>query len=94
MGIVLSRQRPATAKGVIFLTLEDETDIVNVVVPKAVWQDCDPKDRRMPVVTAEGRIQRRGNVVHLLARRLAAWSEGDANELSLGDLPQMSRDFC
>ena len=94
VGIVLSRQRPATAKGVIFLTLEDETDIVNVVVPKAVWQDCDPKDRRMPVVTVEGRIQRRGNVVHLLARRLAAWSEGDANELSLGDLPQMSRDFC
>ena len=94
VGIVLSRQRPATAKGIIFLTLEDETDSVNVVVPKDVWQECDPKDRRMPVVMVKGRIQRRGNVVHLLARRLVAWSEDDANELSLVDLPRMSRDFC
>ena len=94
VGIVLSRQRPATAKGTIFLTLEDETDIVNVVVPKAVWQRCDPENRRVPVLMVKGRIQRRGNVVHLLARRLEAWSEDDTNELSLIDLPRMSRDFC
>jgi error-prone DNA polymerase len=94
VGIVLSRQRPATAKGTIFLTLEDETDIVNVVVPKAVWQHCDPKNRRATVLMVKGRIQRRGNVVHLLARRLEAWGEDDANELSLVDLPRMSRDFC
>ena len=94
VGIVLSRQRPATAKGTIFLTLEDETDIVNVVVPKAVWQHCDPKNRRATVLMVKGRIQRRGNVVHLLARRLEAWREDDTNELSLVDLPRMSRDFC
>ena len=94
VGIVLSRQRPATAKGTIFLTLEDETDIVNVVVPKAVWQRCDPENRRVPVLMVKGRIQRRGKVVHLLARRLEAWSEDDTNELSLIDLPRMSRDFC
>jgi error-prone DNA polymerase len=94
VGIVLSRQRPATAKGTIFLTLEDETDIVNVVVPKAVWQHCGPKNRRAPVLMVKGRIQRRGNVVHLLARRLEAWREDDTNELSLVDLPRMSRDFC
>ena len=94
VGVVLSRQRPATAKGTIFLTLEDETDIVNVVVPKAVWQRCDPENRRVPVLMVKGRIQRRGKVVHLLARRLEAWSEDDTNELSLIDLPRMSRDFC
>lgn len=94
VGVVLSRQRPATAKGTIFLTLEDETDIVNVVVPKAVWQRRDPENRRVPVLMVKGRIQRRGKVVHLLARRLEAWSEGDTNELSLIDLPRMSRDFC
>ena len=94
VGIVLSRQCPATAKGTIFLTLEDETDIVNVVVPKAVWQHCDPKNRRVPVLMVKGRIQRRGKVVHLLARRLEAWSGDDTNELSLVDLPRMSRDFC
>ena len=94
VGLVLSRQCPATAKGTIFLTLEDETDIVNVVVPKAVWQHCDPKNRRVPVLMVKGRIQRRGKVVHLLARRLEAWSGDDTNELSLVDLPRMSRDFC
>jgi error-prone DNA polymerase len=94
VGIVLSRQRPATAKGTIFLTLEDETDIVNVVVPEAVWQRCDPENRRVPVLMVKGRIQRRGKVVHLLARRLEAWSEDDTNKLSLIDLPRMSRDFC
>ena len=73
---------------------EDETGIVNVVVPKAVWQHCGPKNRRAPVLMVKGRIQRRGNVVHLLARRLEAWREDDTNELSLVDLPRMSRDFC
>ena len=94
VGVVLSRQRPATAKGLIFLTLEDETDIVNVVVPKAVWQRCDFKDRQASVLMVKGRVQRRGKVVHLLAKRLEAWSGGNENELSLADLPRMSRDFC
>ena len=94
VGVVLSRQRPATAKGLIFLTLEDETDIVNVVVPKAVWQRCDFKDRQASVLMVKGRVQRRGKVVHLLAKRLEAWSGGNENELSLVDLPRMSRDFC
>ena len=76
------------------MTLEDETDIVNVVVPEAVWQRCDSENRRVPVLMVKGRIQRRGKVVHLLARRLEAWSEDDTNELSLIDLPRMSRDFC
>ena len=49
----------ATAKGLIFLTLEDETDIVNVVVPKAVWQRCDFKDRQASVLMVKGRVQRR-----------------------------------
>ena len=66
-GLVLVRQRPGTAKGVIFLTLEDETGIVNVVV----WPKVFEKNRRT-VMTAQflevrGRIEREGLVIHVIA---------------------------
>ena len=69
-GLVLVRQRPGTAKGVIFLTLEDETGIVNVVV----WPKVFEKNRRV-LMTAQflavrGRIQREGLVVHVVAEEL------------------------
>jgi error-prone DNA polymerase len=69
-GLVLVRQQPGTAKGVIFLTLEDETGIVNVVV----WPKVFARNRRT-VMTAQflevqGRIQREGLVIHVVADRL------------------------
>jgi error-prone DNA polymerase len=69
-GLVLVRQRPGTAKGVIFLTLEDETGIVNVVV----WPNVFEKNRRV-LMTAQflavrGRIQREGLVIHVVAEQL------------------------
>jgi len=68
-GLVLVRQRPGTAKGVVFLTLEDETGIANVVV----WRDVFERHRRT-VMTASflavhGRLQREGEVIHLVAER-------------------------
>lgn len=66
-GLVLVRQRPGTAKGVIFITLEDETGICNVVV----WQKVYQKYRRAVVagrlLRVTGRIQRDGQVVHVVA---------------------------
>jgi error-prone DNA polymerase len=69
-GLVLVRQRPGTSKGVIFLTLEDETGIVNVVV----WPKVFERNRRT-VMTAKflavrGRIQREGLVIHVVAEQL------------------------
>jgi error-prone DNA polymerase len=69
-GLVLVRQRPGTAKGVIFLTLEDETGIVNVVV----WPKVFEANRRV-VMTAQflavqGKIQREGLVIHVVAEQL------------------------
>jgi error-prone DNA polymerase len=69
-GIVLVRQRPGSAKGVMFITIEDETGIANLVV----WPDLYEKQRRI-ILTAgmmavHGRIQREGDVVHLIAHRL------------------------
>jgi len=66
-GLVLIRQRPGTAKGVVFLTLEDETDIANIIV----WPKAFAKNRRT-VMTARflavrGRLQRAGLVVHVVA---------------------------
>ncbi|MBM4021882.1 MAG: DNA polymerase III subunit alpha [Planctomycetes bacterium] len=69
-GIALCRQRPATAKGMIFLTIEDETAAANIVVRPDVWAAADHAARRAAVLVVEGRIQRRAAVVHVLATRL------------------------
>jgi error-prone DNA polymerase len=69
-GITLVRQRPATAKGMIFLTIEDETGAANIVVRPDVWSAADPAARRAAVLQVTGRIQRRGTVVHVVATRL------------------------
>jgi error-prone DNA polymerase len=69
-GLVLVRQRPGTAKGVIFLTLEDETGIVNVVV----WPKVFEKNRRVLMTSqflaVRGKIQREGLVIHVVAEEL------------------------
>jgi error-prone DNA polymerase len=80
-GIALVRQRPATAKGLIFLTIEDETAAANIVVRPDVWAAADHAARRAAVLLVEGRIQRRGAVVHVLATRLAS---------ALGSAPRSS----
>jgi error-prone DNA polymerase len=86
-GLVTCRQRPDTASGVVFVTLEDETGTVNVVV----WRDLVERQRRellgARLLAVEGVIERDGEVVHLVARRLA-----DHSRL-LGELLARSRDF-
>ncbi|MFC5553031.1 error-prone DNA polymerase [Methylobacterium iners] len=68
-GLVLTRQRPGTAKGVVFLTIEDETGIANIIV----WRKVFEANRRVAMsarfLVVRGRIQRSGLVVHLLAER-------------------------
>lgn len=66
-GLVLVRQRPGTAKGVIFLTLEDETGVCNVVV----WAKVYERFRRAVIagrlLRVTGRLQREAGVVHVVA---------------------------
>ena len=87
-GIVTVRQRPGTAKGVLFMTLEDETGNVNVIV----WPALQERQRRevlsAPLLGVYGVWQREGEVQHLVAKRLV-----DMSAL-LGRLPTGSRDFC
>jgi error-prone DNA polymerase len=87
-GIVTVRQRPGTAKGVLFMTLEDETGNINVII----WPKLVEQQRRevlsAPLLGVYGIWQREGEVRHLVAKRLV-----DMSEL-LGRLGTRSRDFC
>jgi len=69
-GLVLVRQRPGSAKGVMFITLEDETTVANLVV----WSKVFEKYRRTVLgsgmLGVKGRVQREGEVVHIIAREL------------------------
>ncbi|PWL16652.1 error-prone DNA polymerase [Falsochrobactrum shanghaiense] len=69
-GIVLVRQRPGSANGVMFITLEDETGIANLVV----WQKIFERYRRVilssSMIAVRGRVQREGEIVHLVAHRI------------------------
>jgi error-prone DNA polymerase len=86
-GIVTCRQRPGTSRGVVFVTLEDETGYLNVVV----WNSLVERQRRellgSKLLGVEGFMQKEGDVVHLVAHRLT-----DHTAL-LGRLATESRDF-
>jgi len=59
-GLVTHRQRPPTARGVVFLSLEDETGIVNVICPPPVWERHQPAAAVAPALLVRGRIERAG----------------------------------
>lgn len=69
-GLVITRQRPGTASGVIFLTLEDETGTANVVVWKKVYETFRKAVIAGRLVRVTGRIERDGPVTHLIAERV------------------------
>lgn len=86
-GIVITKQRPGTASGVIFITLEDETGHANLVV----WKQISERDRaallNARLMGVHGKVQIEGSVIHVIAERLV-----DHTEL-LGNLVTTSRDF-
>jgi len=69
-GLVLVRQRPGTAKGVIFVTLEDETGVCNVVVWAKIYETFRRAVIAGRLLRVTGRIQREGGVVHVLAEHI------------------------
>jgi error-prone DNA polymerase len=86
-GIVLMRQRPQSASGVTFVTIEDETGQVNLVV----WESVG-REQRKPLLASRllevyGQLQREEGVTHLIAQKLT-----DRSAL-LGELLTRSRDF-
>ena len=86
-GIVLVRQRPGTAKGITFVTLEDETAAANLIIRPDVWRRFRSSALRATILLAHGRLQRQGLVIHVLVTRL----EDISNRFS--KLASQSRDF-
>jgi error-prone DNA polymerase len=74
-GCVIARQRPGTAKGFIFLSIEDETGIANVIVTPDVYEQHRMIVTRSKFICAEGPLQNQEGVIHVKAIRLTALSE-------------------
>jgi error-prone DNA polymerase len=90
-GLVILRQRPGTAKGITFVTLEDETGSANLVVHQHTWDRYYRIARRAPAWIAHGHIQTAPQsavpIIHVVVSRLEALAE------QLQDLDVKSRDF-
>jgi error-prone DNA polymerase len=69
-GLVTHRQRPPTARGVVFISLEDETGMLNVICPPHVWARHQPTATTAPALLIHGRIERTGGAVNLVATAL------------------------
>ncbi len=86
-GLVLLRQRPGTAKGVTFMTIEDETGTVNLIVWRHVWERSHRVARRARALIAAGLLQRQDGVTHLVVQRMEDMTT------AVAELGQTSRDF-
>ena len=93
-GLVLIRQRPGTAKGVVFMTLEDETGVCNVIVWPHVLEKYRPVVMGARLVHVTGELQREGIVTHIVAARLIDLSglldelaDPDAHREGIATLP-------
>ena len=86
-GLVLLRQRPSTAKGITFMTLEDETGTTNLVVHVNVWERFRLIARGATALLAHGILQRQNDVVHLVVDKME-----DLTDI-LGEHQNASRDF-
>ena len=99
-GLVLVRQKPGSAKGVMFITIEDESGVANLVI----WPTLYDKQRRVilgaSLLGVDGRIQREGDVVHLVAYKvhdlgevLATLQSQSGNRGGM-EWARKSRNFC
>jgi error-prone DNA polymerase len=69
-GVVTHRQRPATAGGTLFVNLEDETGLINVVVSKGCWARHRAVARAAPAMLIKGRLERAEGVINVIAERM------------------------
>ena len=86
-GLVLMRQRPSSARGITFVTLEDETGVANLIVRQAIWERYHRVASSAVALVAHGRLERQGQVIHVLVSRLE-----DLAALA-GKVQSQSRDF-
>lgn len=69
-GLVLVRQKPGSAKGVMFITIEDETGVANLVIWPSLYEQARRVVLGASLLVVDGKVQREGEVVHIVAERL------------------------
>ena len=74
-GLVVTRQHPMTAKGTVFLALEDETGMVNVTLWPDAWARLRGVVRRHALLLVDGELQRESSVVNVIAHEVRALTE-------------------
>jgi error-prone DNA polymerase len=84
-GMVICRQRPGTASGVVFVTMEDETGFVNLILWARTFEKMRHVATTSSMLVAHGKVERQGDVIYVVPDRL--------EPLSLMEVPGMSRDF-
>ena len=86
-GMMVARQRPATAAGIVFLLLEDEHGMTNVIVPAAVYERDRLAVRAEPLVQVTGRLEKREGTINVLAERVEALSRPGRPEIGAEPQP-------
>lgn len=86
-GLILLRQKPSTAKGIVFATMEDETGSINLVIFKAVWKRFFRVARTSNAWLVEGKLENRQGIIHVVVGRITDLSE------EVKGLTISSRDF-
>ena len=86
-GLVILRQRPQTAKGITFVTLEDETGSMNLVIHQRIWEKFYQIAKRSPAWIAHGELQMKYSVIHVIVNRMQDLAQ------SLKRVNLQSRDF-
>jgi error-prone DNA polymerase len=84
-GLVVARQHPETAKGTVFLLLEDEFGYMNVIVPRHLYEQYREVVRFAPFMVVEGKFEREDRVMNVVGKRF--------HELKTREIAARSRDF-
>jgi error-prone DNA polymerase len=87
-GLVICRQRPQTASGVVFVTMEDETGFINLILYAHVFERFRHVATTSTLLMADGKIEREGEVVYVVTQKLTPMGMQGAVAI-----PSMSRDF-
>ncbi len=92
-GMVVARQRPETAKGIVFMLIEDERGTVNLIVPPPVYDQFRAVVRSAPLICAKGRLERREGTINVLVSELRELerAEPTSPKRQAGTPPDVSR---
>jgi error-prone DNA polymerase len=90
-GMVVARQRPETAKGIVFMLIEDEVGVVNLIVPARVYDRSRAVVRAAPLIRARGKLERREGVLNVLVAEIAELERDEAPARPRPPRPELRR---